>query len=87
VIAALGPKLGVCWTLAAWALRDVGGHLLLRGLRRAWVPIVLAPISDLLMLGVWAFAPIKQHVSWRGTRLRLGAGTLLYREAPAPKSS
>jgi ceramide glucosyltransferase len=86
-IAAFGPKLGIGWTIAAWTLRDVGGHLLLRGPRRAWVPIVLAPISDLLMLGVWAFAPIKQHVSWRGTRLRLGAGTLLYREAPAPKSS
>ena len=47
----------------------------------AGAPLLLAPLSDLLMLSVWACAPLKRHVSWRGTRLRLGAGTLLYREA------
>jgi len=82
-LAAVGlGSVGVAWCAALWLLRDAGGHLLLRGWKRLWVPLLLAPLSDLMMLIVWACAPLKRHVSWRGTRLRLGAGTLLYREAP-----
>ncbi|HVJ18888.1 MAG TPA: glycosyltransferase [Polyangiaceae bacterium] len=79
---ALGAP-GLAWCGLLWLVRDLGGHVLLRGQKRLWLPLLLAPLSDLLMLGVWALAPLKRHVSWRGTRLRLGAGTLLYREAPA----
>ncbi len=74
---------GAAWAIVAWLARDVGGHLLLRGTRRAWLPILLSPLSDLLMIAVWAMALLKKHVTWRGTRLRLGAGTLLYRERPS----
>ncbi len=74
---------GLAWCALLWLVRDLGGHLLLRGPKRLWAPLLLAPVSDLLMLIVWAWAPLKRHVTWRGTRLRLGAGTLLYRERPS----
>lgn len=61
-------------------LRDLGGWLLLSGVRRAWLPLCLGGLRDLLALAVWVTTPLKRHVSWRGKRYRLGAGTLLYPE-------
>lgn len=61
----------------AWA-RDVGGWLILRGPRDLHVPLLLAPARDLLGLAAWAMAPLRRHVRWRGHRLRVGAGTLLF---------
>lgn len=69
---------GVWWCFTLLALRDVGGWIALRGLSRAWIPVLLAPVRELAMLLVWIRAPFKRHVSWRGNRVRLGAGTLLY---------
>jgi ceramide glucosyltransferase len=75
------------WVLGPWALawasallltRDLGGWLVLRGTTRAFLPVLLAPLRELLALGVWALAPLKRHVAWRGKRFRIGAGTLLY---------
>jgi ceramide glucosyltransferase len=73
----------LAWVVTLLGLRDVGGWLALRGVRRWYVPLALAPLRELLVLAAWAIAPFKQHVSWRGKRFRLGAGTLLYRE-PEP---
>ncbi len=73
----LGPW-SLAWAAALIALRDVGGWLALRGIRRAHLPLLLGPLRELLVLGVWAVAPFKRHVSWRGKRFLLGAGTLLY---------
>lgn len=70
----------LAWVVALLGLRDVGGWVALRGVRRWYVPLALAPLRELLVLTAWAIAPFKQHVSWRGKRFRLGAGTLLYRE-------
>jgi hypothetical protein len=56
----------------------VGGWIALRGFSRAWLPALLSPLRELLMLMVWARAPFKRHVTWRGNRVRLGAGTLLF---------
>lgn len=85
--------LPLCWILLGpWALlwaatlliaRDVGGWLVLRGRRRAWLPALLAPLRDICVLGVWLRAPLKRHVTWRGHRVRVGAGTLLYASRPA----
>jgi ceramide glucosyltransferase len=75
----LGPW-ALAWALVLLTLRDVGGWVALRGTRRWYVPLVLAPLRELLILAAWAVAPFKQHVSWRGRRFRLGAGTLLYLE-------
>ena len=69
------------WMLALALLRDVGGWVLLRGLRRAWIPIVILPIKDLVVLAAWAAAPFTRTLSWRGRSLRLGAGTILYAAA------
>jgi len=73
----LGPWV-LAWALAALLVRDVGGWLALRGPQRVWLPLLLGPLRDLLALAVWVVAPLKHHVSWRGKRFRLGAGTLLY---------
>jgi len=76
---ALGPW-AIAWALSLSVIRDCGGWLLLRGPRRLWIPLLLSLPRDLLILGVWAVAPFKKHVAWRGQRFRLGAGTLLYAE-------
>ena len=73
---------GLAWALAALWLRDVGGWLALRGPTRAWIPLALAPLRELMMLGVWVRAPFKRHVVWRGHRVRVGMGTFGYRAAP-----
>lgn len=76
----LGPW-ALLWASGCWLVRDAGSWLVLRGFDRLWLPLVLSPLRDALSLGVWAVAPLKKHVSWRGKRFRLGAGTLLYCEA------
>lgn len=67
------------WTITLVVLRDLGGWLALRGPSRWYLPVLLAPLREFALLLVWGVAPFKQHVSWRGKRFRLGAGTLLYR--------
>ncbi len=67
--------------IVLWQMRDVGQWIILRGPHASVLPIVLAPLRDAISLVVWAFAPFKKHVVWRGTRVRLGAGTLLFHEA------
>ena len=69
------------WFVALLAVRDVGGWVTLRGWRRAWLPLLLGPIRELVAPFAWALGTFKRHVSWRGQRLRISAGTLLYREA------
>jgi ceramide glucosyltransferase len=83
-IHALGPG-AVVWALAMWLLRDTGGWLLLRGSRSVVAPLVLAPLRDALMLAAWLATPFKRHVSWRGHRVRLGTGTLLFEELHDPR--
>ncbi len=77
----MGPTGALTWTLTLLALRDVGGWVALRGWRNAWLPALLSPVRELAMLLVWARAPLKRHVTWRGHKVRLGAGTLVF--APA----
>lgn len=79
----MGPAAAITWTLTLLALRDVGGWVALRGWHNAWLPALLAPARELLMLVVWARAPLKRHVTWRGHRVRLGAGTLVFAPAGA----
>jgi hypothetical protein len=75
----LGPW-AIAWALTMLAVRDVGGWVALRGLGRWYLPLLLSPLREFLVLLAWACAPFKQTVSWRGKRYRLGAGTLLYLE-------
>lgn len=76
---ALGPA-ALIWVALVIALRDVGGWLVLCGTRRLWFALLLGALRDLFALGVWCMTPLHRHVSWRGRRYRIGAGTLLYPE-------
>jgi ceramide glucosyltransferase len=73
----LGPA-ALPWALGLLCLRDVGGWLALRGPRRVWIPLLLAPLRELSIFLVWLYAPLERHVTWRGNRVRIGAGTLLF---------
>jgi hypothetical protein len=74
-------SLALLWFSALLAIRDLGGWMLLRGWRRAWIPLLLGPVRELGAPVAWLLGALKRHVSWRGQRLRLSAGTLLYAEA------
>lgn len=73
-----GRGLRVAIMLATILLRDVGGWIVLRGWRRAWIPLVVWPVKEALVLAAWASAPFAKTLRWRGRSLRLGAGTILY---------
>jgi hypothetical protein len=73
----MGPA-ALGWALAAMWLRDVVGWMILRGTSRLWIPLLAAPLRDLAMLGVWLVAPLDRYVTWRGHRVRVGSGTLLF---------
>jgi ceramide glucosyltransferase len=70
------------WLMAVLAVRDLGGWVLLRGWGRAWIPLLLGPVRELVAPFTWLIGTFKRHVSWRGQRLRLASGTLLYAERP-----
>ncbi len=72
----VGPE-ALVWAVTLLLLRDVGGWVALRGWRRAWIPLLLSPVRELCMLGVWLHTPLQRHVTWRGHRVRVGAGTQL----------
>ena len=85
--------MAAAWTLiGAWAfavffalvaMRDVAGWVALRGPRRLYLPIVLAPLREVLALAIWAFTPFVKNVSWRGHTVRLGTGTRVFVGDPA----
>jgi ceramide glucosyltransferase len=78
--AAIATCLALAW------IRDVGGWLVLRGAKRLHVPLLLAPVRDVFALAVWMVAPLRRHVAWRGNRVRVGPGTLLYTAVPASEA-
>jgi ceramide glucosyltransferase len=66
-LAGVGVKLGAD-ALLAWRL--CGSRLTLREL--AWIPV-----KDLLIAAVWLVGAFRTSLSWRGHRLRIGAGSRL----------
>jgi len=42
--------------------------------------LLLGPVRELAAPVAWLLGLLKRHVTWRGQRLRLSAGTLLYAE-------
>jgi ceramide glucosyltransferase len=85
-VAALAWALGTSaalafgWAAALTALRDAASWLLLRGPRGLLRALPLGLAKDLLVVGAWAAAPWKRHVSWRGQRLRVSAGSRLFHQ-------
>ncbi len=88
-IAAVAPLLGATgWWPLLWALgvsttRDGLQWLRLRGTDGLGKAMLLVGPKEVLMLGVWLVAPFRRHVSWRGRRYRVSAGTRLYDEGVA----
>lgn len=78
---ALGLALGP-WGFAAGAAlmlaRDLAAWNLLRGGHCVWAPLTLGVLRELVMVAVWIVTPWKRHVRWRGHKMRLESGTLLY---------
>lgn len=68
----------IVWAFATLALRDTVQWIMLRGWSRWYLPMLLSPIREVFVLAVWITTPFKRHISWRGHRVRLGAGTLLF---------
>jgi ceramide glucosyltransferase len=65
--------LGVGVKLAA----DVSLFMRLRGERMPLRYLALVPLKDLLIMGVWWIAAVKRTITWRGNRMRIGAGSVL----------
>lgn len=83
LILAMSPWLPNPMVLAATAiglllLRDALTHERL-GLRMTWVHLAVAIPRELIWLYAWTTALGHRHVAWRGHRLRVSAGTRLYR--------
>ncbi len=70
VIAAVGIVVGKM-VLDRVALRAV------RGRDMGVVGMLLGPLKDVLMLGVWPYAAVSRSIEWRGVKLRMGWGTKL----------
>ena len=64
-------------------IRDVGGWLRLRGVSRIYVPLLVAPLRELLALSIWVVTPFVKNLAWRGHRVRLGAGTRAFKASEA----
>ena len=72
----IGPW-SIAWAISLLAVRDVGGWIALSGTRGVVTALSLSLFREVAALAVWAVTPFKRHVSWRGTRLRVMAGTEL----------
>ena len=69
----------VPWAFALSLLRDASGWATLRGARRLWIPVLVGPGREAVALAAWLVAPWRRAVAWRGNRMTLGAGTILFR--------
>lgn len=93
-IALLAPLFGcplraaLTWALLLTIARDAAHGWLLGQSSRLLRTLPLAPLRDLVVLGVWLVAPFRRHVTWRQTRVRVSAGTRLFVErGPEPNTS
>ncbi len=86
VVAAIAITLGLpalatlAWAASLTLVRDSITWTMLRGSRGLLRALPLAFIRDLAILAAWMTVPFSRHVTWRGKRVRVSAGTRLYRE-------
>jgi len=73
----LGPW-ALAWAVLLLFVRDVLSSVALKGARELHRPLLYGWFREAVALGVWAAAPLRRHVSWRGNRVRVGAGTMLF---------
>jgi ceramide glucosyltransferase len=73
------------WAVGVTAVRDATQWILMRGRQGLVRALVVIPIRELLVVAGWIATFPKRHVTWRGKRVRVSAGTRLYMETlPAP---
>ena len=76
-----GGPAAMLWFFSLLAVRDLLGWVLLRGWGHAYLPLLLGPVRECAAPCAWLIGAFKRHVTWRGQRLRLSSGTLLYAES------
>lgn len=76
----MGPW-SLLWATTLLLVRDAGGWAVLSGSSGIVTAVVLSPVREVAALAVWLVTPFKRHVSWRGTKLRITAGTALVAES------
>jgi ceramide glucosyltransferase len=73
------------WALAITAARDAVQWIMMRGARGLLPALFVIPLREILVFAVWIATFPKRHVTWRGNRVRVSAGTRLYMETlPTP---
>jgi ceramide glucosyltransferase len=71
--------LAMAWGLTA--LRDGAQWTMMRGRKGLVLALLVIPLRELLILAIWLSTFPKRHISWRGNRVRVSAGTRLYMES------
>jgi ceramide glucosyltransferase len=79
--------LGLLWGLTLTVFRDAVQWSLLVGRRHILRAILLIPVRDLIHVALWAGAPFKRRVRWRGNPLTLTAGSRLFVEGELPNGT
>ncbi len=85
-VAVLAPLFGVhgagpvVWAVALTVLRDATLWTAMRGPRGLAFALPLFPLCQLLVVAAWIATFFRRHVTWRGRRVRVSAGTRLYAE-------
>jgi ceramide glucosyltransferase len=69
--------LGAILIVLGKTVLDRGALRAVRGRDMGAKGMVLGPLKDLLMLGVWPYAAVSRSIEWRGVKLRMGWGTKL----------
>jgi len=77
-------SLSLWWLTALLFIRDVMPWVFFKGPRTAYKPLILSIVREVAALAIWAATPFKRHASWRGHRVRVGTGTMLFAEAEKP---
>ena len=68
------------WALGVTVARDTVQWTMMRGPRGLALALLVIPLREVLVFGTWLTTFPRRHVSWRGKRVRVSAGTRLYME-------
>jgi ceramide glucosyltransferase len=80
-------RLGLAWGAGLTLLRDGTQWVQLVGRERLGRTLLLFPLRDLMHVILWAGAPFKRRVKWRGNPLTLSSGSRLYVEGELPPAT
>jgi ceramide glucosyltransferase len=72
--------LALAWGVGLTMVRDAVQWMALRGPSGLARALPLFVVRDAVVIGAWVTAFFRKHVSWRGHRVRVSAGTRLYAE-------